>query len=58
MEKGTKDNLLSQIAILNSSMTGDFFGDLEIKDQIHKLEMSLHNVKPENTVFECFGCGS
>lgn len=52
------EDILVRIEELESKLTGNLFEDLDTKDQIHKLKMNLNNVKPENSIFECVGCGS
>jgi hypothetical protein len=47
-----------QIAELKSQLTGDLFSDMDIKDQIHNLEMKLNGVKPMDSHIDCVGCGS
>lgn len=51
-------SLEEQIADLNAQLTGDMFTDMDIKDQIHNLEMKLKGVKPMDSHFDCVGCGS
>jgi hypothetical protein len=48
----------STIAVLKSNLTGNMIQDMNIKDEIHSLEMKLNRVKPEDSHFECEGCGS
>jgi len=50
--------LEDQIAELNAQLTGDMFSDMDIKDEIHNLEMKLKGVKPMDSHFDCVGCGS
>lgn len=52
------EQLIKEIAELEAKLTGDMFSDMEIKDQIHNLEMKLHGVKPMDSHFDCVGCGS
>ena len=47
-----------EIEELKSQLTGDMFKDMYIKDKIHNLEMKLKGVKPEDSHFDCIGCGS
>lgn len=47
-----------QIEELRSQLTGDMFKDMDIKDEIHNLEMKLKGVKPKDSHFDCIGCGS
>jgi hypothetical protein len=47
-----------EIEELRSQLTGDMFKDMEIKDKIHNLEMKLKGIKPEDSHFDCMGCGS
>jgi len=50
--------LQTQIDDLKATLTGNFMTDMEIRDQIHNLEMKLNGVKPSDSHFECVGCGS
>jgi len=47
-----------KIKELKEQLTGDMVNDMEIRNEIHNLEMELNNVKPTNSHFECVGCGS
>lgn len=53
-----KNTLETQIADLEARLTGDMFQDMELRDKIHNLKMSLEGVRPMNSDFECVGCGS
>lgn len=53
-----KATLETQIATLETQLTGDMFQDMDIRDKIHNLKMSLEGVRPMNSDFECVGCGS
>lgn len=48
----------TQISDLKNQLTGDMFADMEIRDKIHNLEMTLKGTRPANTEIECVGCGS
>lgn len=54
----TKEQLEQEITALKDKLTGDMFQDMDIKDQIHNLEMKLNGVKPMDSHFDCVGCGS
>jgi hypothetical protein len=54
----TQESLQQQINELKAKLTGDMFSDMDIKDQIHNLEMKLNGVKPMDSHFDCIGCGS
>ncbi len=54
----TQESVQEQIDALNAQLTGDMFTDMDIKDQIHNLEMKLKGVKPMDSHFDCVGCGS
>lgn len=54
----TETTLQEEIEALKAKLTGDMFQDMEIKDQIHNLEMKLKGVKPMDSHFDCVGCGS
>lgn len=47
-----------KIKELKEQLTGDMVNDMEIRNEIHNLEMKLNNVKPTNSHIECVGCGS
>ncbi len=47
-----------EIEELKSQLTGDMLKDMDIKDKIHNLEMKMKGVKPEDSHFDCIGCGS
>ena len=51
-------NLNNEIESLKSRLTGNMLEDMEIRDQIHNLEMKKNGVKPEDSHFDCIGCGS
>lgn len=50
--------LQAEIEQLKTQLTGDLFGDMDIKDQIHNLEMKLNGVRPMDSHIDCVGCGS
>lgn len=50
--------LQEEIDELKSKLTGDMFTDMDIKDEIHNLEMKLKGIKPIDSHFDCIGCGS
>lgn len=52
------EDLQKQIDELERQLTGDMFADMEIKDKIHNLQMKIDGVKPEDSHFDCIGCGS
>jgi len=52
------EHIQSQLEELKAQLTGDMFQDMDIKDQIHNLEMQVHGVKPMDSHFDCVGCGS
>ena len=54
----TTESLQQEIDALRATLTGDMFSDMEIKDQIHNLDMKLKGVKPMDTRIDCIGCGS
>ena len=53
-----KQDLQNQIDDLKSKLTGNMMEDMEIRDQIHNIEMKIKGVKPEDSHFDCIGCGS
>lgn len=58
MTNNDKALLHAQIVALQQKLTGNFVTDLDIKDNIHNLEMKLNGVKPMDTSIDCVGCGS
>ncbi len=53
------NNLIKdRISELENSLTGDMMIDMEIKDEIHKLEMSEKGVVCSVEDTECIACGS
>lgn len=58
MTEQQKQALEEAITSLKSQLTGDMFADMEVRDQIHNLEMQLKGVKPMDSHFDCIGCGS
>ena len=54
----TANHLEEELETLQSKLTGDMFQDMELKDQIHNLEMKINGVKPTDSHFDCVGCGS
>jgi hypothetical protein len=47
-----------QIEELEKQLTGNMLKDMEIRDKIHKLQMKIKGIRPEDSHFECVGCGS
>lgn len=58
MTEQQKQAIEEAISSLKSQLTGDMFADMEVRDQIHNLEMQLKGVKPMDSHFDCIGCGS
>jgi len=54
----TQINYQAEIDNLTTQLTGEMFNDMDIKDQIHNLEMKMKGVKPEDSHIDCIGCGS
>jgi len=56
------EDLFKKLEELKSSLSGDMFADMEIKEQIHKLEMEIKGVKSINQECpidgSCENCGS
>jgi len=34
------------------------FEQMEMESEVHDLKMKINGIKPTNSEFECFGCGS
>jgi hypothetical protein len=54
MEKELKEKIVK----LRQQLTGDMMKDMELRDQIHNIEMQIKGVKPLDTKIDCVGCGS
>ena len=52
------DKLKQEIEELKSKLTGNWMDDRETRDKLHNLEMKVNGVKPEDSHFDCIGCGS
>jgi hypothetical protein len=57
-EKLSKKEIQGSIELLKSKLTGDMIKDMDVRDEIHNLEMILNGTKPTDSHFDCFGCGS
>lgn len=58
MTKQQRKQLEAEVAALRKQLTGDMMKDMELRDKIHNIEMKLNGTKPDNTPFDCVGCGS
>lgn len=54
----TTQSVEEQIKALEAQLTGDMFADMDLKDQIHNLQMKAQGVKPMDSHIDCIGCGS
>jgi len=58
MTEDKRKEIQEAIEGLQNQLTGNMMQDMDIKDQIHNLQMKLKGVKPMNSHFDCVGCGS
>lgn len=58
MTEERKKELEGLIEGFKKQLTGDMFADMSIKEEIHRLEMELNDVKPESCAIDCENCGS
>ena len=56
--EATVEEMLSEIEGLKQALVGDMLKDMNLLDEIHRLEMKLNGTKPTDTRVECEGCGS
>jgi len=56
--KESKETLHNKVEKLKLKLTGDMMKDMEIRDQIHNLEMKINGTKPMDSHIDCEGCGS
>lgn len=54
----TEVTLQEEITALKAKLTGEMFHDMDIKDEIHNLEMKMKGVKPMDSHIDCVGCGA
>jgi|TARA_R110001592_G_scaffold123088_2_gene330574 hypothetical protein len=54
----TKKEMLAKVEFLKEQLSGDMFEDMDIKDEIHNLQMKIDGNKPMDTRIDCIGCGS
>ena len=54
----TKKEMLAKVEFLKEQLTGSMFEDMDIKDEIHNLQMKIDGNKPMDTRIDCIGCGS
>jgi hypothetical protein len=54
----TKQELINRIEELKDSLTGEMLQDMNIRNEIHRLEMELNETRPQDSSFDCEGCGS
>tara|TARA_B100000963_G_C22442815_1_gene587430 strand:- start:527 stop:730 length:204 start_codon:yes stop_codon:yes gene_type:complete len=52
------NKLKQEIEELKGKLTGNMMEDMELRDEIHNLEMKVNGVKPTDSHFDCIGCGS
>ena len=50
--------ILDTIEGLKSRLSGNMIQDMNIREEIHNLEMKLNGTKPIDSHMDCFGCGS
>ena len=58
MKEEIKQQIEEALSALKKQLTGDMMKDMNIKDEIHNLEMKLKGVKPTDSHIDCIGCGS
>jgi hypothetical protein len=58
MTEEESKKIREELEELKSQLTGDMFQDMDLKDKIHNLEMKLNGIKPDDSHFDCIGCGS
>lgn len=56
--ESTVEEMLSEIEGLKQALVGDMLQDMNLLDEIHRLEMKLNGTKPTDTRVDCEGCGS
>ena len=54
----TKEEMMAKVEFLKEQLSGDMSVDMDIKDEIHNLQMKIDGNKPMDTRIDCVGCGS
>ena len=54
----TKEEMMAKVEFLKEQLSGDMFVDMDIKDEIHNLQMKIDGNKQMDTRIDCVGCGS
>ena len=54
--ESTVEEMLKEIEGLKQALVGDMLKDMNLLDEIHRLEMKLNGTKPTDTRVECEGC--
>ena len=54
--ESTVEEMLSEIEGLKQALVGDMLKDMNLLDEIHRLEMKLNGTKPTDTRVDCEGC--
>ena len=58
LSQEVRNELLSEIAALEATLTGNMFEDMDTKGKIHNIQMKVDGVRPSDSAIECVGCGS
>jgi hypothetical protein len=53
-----KQELLERLDELRDALTGDMIADMNIRNEMHQIEMELNETRPQDSYFECENCGS
>ena len=53
-----KQELLIRLEELKDSLTGDMIQDMNIRNEMHLIEMQLNETRPQDSFIDCEGCGS
>jgi len=53
-----KEELLSRLEELRDALTGDMIEDMNIRNEMHQIEMELNETRPQDSFMDCEGCGS
>ena len=54
----SKQELIDRLEELRDSLSGDMIEDMNVRNEMHQIEMQLNDIRPMDSEFECEGCGS
>lgn len=53
-----KQELIDRYEELRDSLSGNMIEDMNVRNEMHQIEMQLNDIRPMDSDFMCEGCGS